>query len=167
MDHRIRLVTTEDESFLWEMLYYAAHMDEGQEPLESAKTNPDLAPYVTNWGGTGDVGVIAIDSQTQAKVGAAWGRRMPSGSPAYDYVDPGLPELAIAVRPESLGSGIGSAMLTRLLEEARHVHPGTVLSVRANNPAKRLYERLGFVVVAQIGNRVGGKSAVMKIYFTA
>ena len=167
MDYRIRLVTTEDESFLWEMLYYAAHMDEGEEPLESAKTNPDLAPYVTNWGGTGDVGVIAIDSQTQAKVGAAWVRRMPSGSPAYDYVDPGLPELAIAVRPESRGSGIGSAMLTRLLEEARHVHPGMVLSVRANDPAKRLYERLGFVIVAQIENRVGGKSAVMKIYFTA
>ena len=77
MDYRIRLVITEDEPFLWEMLYYAAHMDEGEEPLELAKTNPDLAPYVTNWGGTGDVGVIAIDSQTQAKVGAAWVRRMP------------------------------------------------------------------------------------------
>ena len=167
MDYRIRLVITEDEPFLWEMLYYAAHMDEGEEPLESAKTNPDLAPYVTNWGGTGDVGVVALDSETQAKVGAAWARRMPSGFPAYDYVDPRLSELAIAVRPESLGSGIGSALLTRLLEEARNVHPGMVLSVRANNPAKRLYERLGFVVVAEIENRVGGKSAVMKIDFTA
>ena len=83
----------------------------------------------------------------------------------YDYVDPRLPELAIAVRPESLGSGIGSVLLTRLLEEARNMHSGMVLSVRANNPAKRLYERLGFVVVAEIANRVGGKSAVMKIDF--
>ncbi len=121
MQYSLRLITTEDESFLWEMLYYAAHMDEGEEPLESAKTNPDLAPYVTNWGGTGDVGVVALDSETQAKVGAAWARRMPSGFPAYDYVDPRLSELAIAVRPESLGSGIGSALLTRLLEEARNV----------------------------------------------
>jgi len=165
MQYSLRLITTEDEPFLWEMLYYAAHMDEGEEPLESAKTNPDLAPYVTNWGGTGDVGVVVIDSQTQAKIGAAWARRMPLRFPMYDYADPSLPELDIAVRPESLGSGIGSALLTRLLEEARSVHPGMVLSVRANNPAKRLYERLGFVVVAQIANRVGGKSAVMKIDF--
>ena len=165
MQCTLRPVTTADEPFLWEMLYYAAHMDEGEEPLESAKTNPDLAPYVTNWGGTGDVGVIAIYSTTEAKVGAAWARRMPRGSPLYDYADPSLPELAIAVRPESLGSGIGSALLRRLLEEARNVHPGMVLSVRANNPAKRLYERLGFVVVAEIANRVGGKSAVMKIDF--
>ena len=53
MPYSLRLITTEDESFLWEMLYYAAHMDEGEESLESAKTNLDLAPYVTNWGGTG------------------------------------------------------------------------------------------------------------------
>jgi len=42
-----------------------------------------------------------------------------------------------------------------------------VLSVRANNQAKWLYERLGFVVVAKIANRVGKKSAVLKIDFAA
>ena len=32
--------------------------------------------------------------------------------------------------------------------------------VRANNPARRLYERVGFVTVAEITNRVGGASFV-------
>ena len=165
MSHSFRPVTQEDAAFLWEMLYYAAHMDEDGEALESAKTNPDLAPYVTNWGQTGDVGLIALDSRTQTEIGAAWARRMPSTFPVDDYVDPSLPELAIAVCPEAIAGGICSALLSRLLEEARVTHAGMVLSVRANNPAKRLYERLGFIVVAEITNRVGGTSAVVKIDF--
>ncbi|MGH7934689.1 MAG: hypothetical protein ACREQN_16220 [Candidatus Binataceae bacterium] len=33
--------------------------------------------------------------------------------------------------------------------------------VRSTNPARRLYERCGFVVVAEVTNRVGGSSFVM------
>ena len=36
-----------------------------------------------------------------------------------------------------------------------------MLSVREANPARRLYERMGFVVVQTIVNRVGGASFVM------
>jgi GNAT superfamily N-acetyltransferase len=159
----IRCVTKEDEAFLWEMLYYAAHMDEGDESPESAKTNPDLSPYVANWGADGDVGVVAVEGGHP--LGAAWARRMPRGSPLYRFVDPTFPELAVAVRPDAIGRGVGTRMLSRLLSAARATHPGMVLSVRADNPARRLYERLGFVTVASMTNRVGGVSLVMKADF--
>jgi ribosomal protein S18 acetylase RimI-like enzyme len=67
------------------------------------------------------------------------------------------------VRPTVIGGGIGTQLLTQLLADARAVYPAVVLSVRAANPARRLYERLGFAVVDETINRVGGKSFVMLV----
>ena len=54
------------------------------------------------------------------------------------------------------------ALLGALLDLARGQFPAVALSVRASNPARRLYERHGFVVVDTITNRVGGQSFVMQ-----
>jgi ribosomal protein S18 acetylase RimI-like enzyme len=160
----IRLAQAEDEAFLWRMLYYAAHMDE--EPgasAESAKSNPDLAYYVEAWKQRGgDLGFIALSPEAEA-VGAAWIRLMPPSSPLYKHVPQDTPELAIGVEPAHRGVGAGALLLHRVLDHARGVHRTIALSVRANNPARGLYERLGFVTVARIRNRVGGVSFVMNI----
>jgi GNAT superfamily N-acetyltransferase len=163
MNFTIRRATAGDETFLWQMLYYAAHMDE--EPgmtVESAKMNPDLAYYVENWGaGSADVGFIAI-APDGSLAGAAWIRLMPPSSPLYRYVAADVPELAIAVAPGSIGSGAGTALMRSVLDEARDRHHTIALSVRATNPAKRLYERFGFATVVSIRNRVGTESFVMR-----
>ena len=78
-------------------------------------------------------------------------------------VAPGTPELAVAVLPERVGTGAGTLLLQHLLEAVRGTRRNIVLSVRASNPAKRLYERLGFVTVASITNRVGSASFVMQL----
>lgn len=50
----------------------------------------------------------------------------------------------IALLPEHRGKGIGETLLRRLLEEGdKHAVP-VRLQVLKNNPAARLYERLGF-----------------------
>ncbi len=163
MNFAIRRARAGDEAFLWQMLYYAAHMDE--EPgvtVESAKTNPDLAYYVENWGGgAADVGFIAI-APDGSPAGAAWIRLMPPASPLYRHVSADIPELAIAVAPESIGSGAGTALMRSVLDGARDRHHAIALSVRATNPAKRLYERVGFKPVATIRNRVGSESFIMR-----
>jgi ribosomal protein S18 acetylase RimI-like enzyme len=46
------------------------------------------------------------------------------------------------------------------LADARHID--VALTVREGNPAIRLYQRAGFVVIEEIVNRVGGKSFVMQ-----
>lgn len=163
MTHILRTATPDDQPFLWQMLYYAAHMDEGDEPPESARTNPALAPYVEGFGEPGDLGVIALDPATGVRVGAAWIRPMPRDWPLYNYVERDTPELAIAVTPAQTGGGTGSLMLERLLRDAAALHSAVVLSVRANNPAKALYERFGFAEVAAITNRVGGTSFIMRV----
>ena len=82
---------------------------------------------------------------------------------AYGYVDDRTPELAIAVDPGRSGQGIGGAMLARLLSEAERRFAAVSLSVRADNDARRLYERFGFRPVdgREVENRVGGTSITM------
>jgi GNAT superfamily N-acetyltransferase len=163
MKIELREAVPDDQAFLWRMLYYAAHMDEGGETPESARANPALAPYVEGFGRADDVGVIAIDSAGGQQIGAAWIRRMPAAWPLYEVIEAATPELAIAVTPAYIGRGAGGLMIAQLLDAAAAYHRAIMLSVRANNPAKVLYERHGFSVVAEIINRVGGKSLIMKI----
>lgn len=162
MEITLRTAVADDQPFLWEMLYYAAHMDESGEPLVSARHNRDLAPYVEGFGRPDDCGVIALDAATGVHDGAAWIRQMPLAWPLYRFVDSSTPELAIAVRPALTGCKIGSLMLARLFVDAAATHSAIVLSVRANNPAKTLYKRFGFTTVAEITNRVGSTSLIMK-----
>ena len=161
MTYELRAAVADDHPFLWQMLYYAAHMDESGEPPESARANPNLLPYVEGFGRPGDLGVIAIDPATRTDAGAVWIRTMPAAWPLYRFVDASTPELAIAAAPAHIGRGAGSQMIAHLLASAAATYPVVALSVRANNPAKALYQRMGFAIVTEITNRVGGKSFIM------
>lgn len=50
----------------------------------------------------------------------------------------------IALLPESRGNGLGTAILKRVLEEGRRKGLPVRIHVERENPARRLYERLGF-----------------------
>jgi len=164
MNSIIRRATKDDEPFLWEMLYYAAHMaEDGEVSPQAAKKDPDLLKYVQDWGRETDIGCIALEPESHQPIGAAWIRLLIADQKTTSYVDDVTPELAIAVLPEYLGYDVGSLLLKHLLEAAKHFYSRVVLSVRATNPAKRLYERMGFVVTGEIANRVGTESLNMVI----
>lgn len=55
------------------------------------------------------------------------------------------------VSPDYQGQGIGSKVLQTLLKSWERTGKPVVLTVLKNNPARRLYERHGFVVVAEVG----------------
>ena len=55
------------------------------------------------------------------------------------------------VSPQCQRSGIGSEVLSNLLATWRSTGKTIVLRVLKNNPARRLYERLGFSVIAEAG----------------
>lgn len=163
MRYTIRSANKDDEAFLWEMLYYAAHMDEeGEASFQAAKNNPDLAKYVQGWGRETDRGYLALDHRDLRPIGAAWIRLLIGQEKTLSYVDDATPELAIAILPAYIGKGVGTQLLTHLLAAARERYSSVVLSVRATNPARRLYERLGFVVIGATSNRVGTESLTMR-----
>jgi ribosomal protein S18 acetylase RimI-like enzyme len=151
----------EDETFLWEMLFYASHSDyeEGVEPSD-IRADPLLVGYVEGWKLADCPGVIA--GAKDGPIGAAWLRlhtESERGNPVF--VDPHVPEMAAAILPGRQGEGIGTAMIESLLDLARDRFGAVVLSVRANSPATGLYERLGFRKVGEITNRIGTQSVKM------
>jgi len=96
------------------------------------------------WGRAGDAAVVA--ETDRGPVGAAWYRFWTDAAHSYGYVDAATPELGIGVHPHVRGRGIGTALLLSLLETARCQSVGAVsLSVERDNPAVRLYQKLGFV----------------------
>lgn len=55
--------------------------------------------------------------------------------------------LDIALIPELRNHGLGSALLGEVIAEAQRDGGRVALHVEASNPARRLYDRLGFVLV--------------------
>lgn len=164
-DISVRPSVPEDEEFLWLVLYYASHSnDEMDVEPDDIRSNPDLIGYIEGWHRLGNVGVVA---STERPVGAAWLRAFDekeSTNPVF--VGAETPELAIAVLPGHEGSGIGTLMLQRLIGQARGRYPGIVLSSRAENPAVRLYRRVGFDVTEEMTNRIGTRSVKMHLDLT-
>jgi ribosomal protein S18 acetylase RimI-like enzyme len=162
----IRSAQPQDEDFLWTMLYYAARMaEDGATSAEPAKTDPALAKYVRGWGRPADYGVIARTHAGDQPIGAVWARLLISGERTAGYIDDRTPELAAAVLPAYHGRGVGTALLQEFIARAPRHYPAVALNVRADNPAFRLYQRVGFVVVSEITNRVGTKSYNMLLDF--
>ncbi|MEV0715406.1 GNAT family N-acetyltransferase [Asanoa sp. NPDC050611] len=59
--------------------------------------------------------------------------------------------LNIGVGPRAQGRGLGRALLTHALRGTREAGlPALALSVADGNPARRLYDRAGFVVVTRV-----------------
>ncbi len=151
-DYRIRALTIADEPFLWEMLYQAIFIPVGGEPLpRNIIYEPEISCYVKDWGQEDDSGFVAIEASNEAMIGAAWIRRFRARLPGYGFIDECTPELTIAVAPEYRGQGIGTELLSKLLHSVQSRFPAISLSVSAENPAARLYVRLGFTVVGQNG----------------
>lgn len=146
----VRAARPADLPFLQAMLYEAATWrPEAQAPVETVLAAHHVARYLTGWGRPGDAGVVGEESRP---VGAAWYRLFPADEPGYGFVGCDVPELSIGVEPRSRGRGAGTRLLEALIEVARaDGHRAVSLSVEPDNPARRLYERLGFSRVADDG----------------
>jgi GNAT superfamily N-acetyltransferase len=151
----IREASSSDEPFLREMLYYSLYVPDGVDPFDRGiTTRPEIAKYVDGWGRSGDLALIAMDAISNESVGAAWMRIFTAPEKGYGYVSDNIPELGIAVLPQNRGHGVGSALLLRLVEMASELYDAVSLSVSADNPARRLYERVGFERVGTCGDSV-------------
>lgn len=150
---RAALRDEQDERFLWLMLIEAASWRAGARRIDvdEAAGEPGWARYVAGWGRRGDTGIIA--ERGGSRVGAAWWRFFDETDHGYGFVERGIPELSIGVIEQLRGRGIDSVLLSGLIERAREQElPAISLSVEVDNPAIRLYERVGFTRVIRVGN---------------
>ena len=147
----IRDGTAEDLPFLVAMLSEAAFWRPGapRPTLGKALTDHHVARYIQSWGRPGDRSVVAED-ETGRPIGAAWYRIFGAAEPGYGFVDEGIPELTVAVAEPWRGRGTGTRLLEALVDRARaDGFPGISLSVEEDNPALRLYTRLGSGAVSR------------------
>jgi ribosomal protein S18 acetylase RimI-like enzyme len=163
VDIEIAPLAADDEPLLWRMLRLAALAED--RTLAEVRGDPDLARYVAGWGRAGDSGVKALDRHSGACVGAAWLRLWKVDDHGYGYIDEQTPELAIAVEAAGRGRGVGRMLLEDLIATAAAPFAAVSLSVRRDNPALRLYRRLGFapIVGLDTSNRADTSSITMRL----
>jgi len=144
----LRPATNDDLELLKRALFEAVSWNPERElpPYELVIAHPELARYHEGWGRKGDLGVIA-EREGEA-VGASLCRLFTDEDHGQGYVDDATPELAVAVWEGHRGEGIGTRLMKAIEDAACAAGFAQIsLSVDADNPARQLYERLGYATL--------------------
>lgn len=155
---KVRIFRTPDRACLPEFLYQAIFIPEGVEaPPRSIINDPKIFAYIKDFSTqSGDLGVVA--EQNGQIIGAAWTRIIH----AYGHINAETPELAISILPEFRGYGIGTKLLKKLFIVLRaNGYVWTSLSVQKDNPAVRLYKRLGYRITEEKLDHAGNEDFIM------
>jgi len=141
----------DDFPFLAEMLGEAAvwRPDKPTPTGDQVMADRRYAMYLEGWPRQGDYGLVA---QQGGPVGAAWYRTFTEASHGYGFVAEDIPELSIAVVASRRREGVGRRLLVDLIDASVARGCSALrLSVIEDNPARRLYGSVGFVVVEKHG----------------
>lgn len=145
IDVRLRPVRPEDRSFLLDV-YASTRAEEvastgwpedRQRAFVASQFAAQSDHYAKHYA-EASFDVIAVDGRPAGRL----------------YVHRGRSEIRIvdvALLPEWRGHGIGTGLLEALLDEGRATGRAVAIHVELSNPAMRLYERLGFQAVEQVG----------------
>jgi ribosomal protein S18 acetylase RimI-like enzyme len=151
-DVQFRSAGPEDLTFLATMLGEAAvwRPDKPTPTADQVLADPRYSMYLAGWPRPGDYGLIA---EQDAPVGAAWYRTYTEAGHGYGFVAEDIPELSVAVIASRRQEGIGRRVLVDLINASdSQGYPALSLSVAEANPARRLYESVGFVPVEKHGS---------------
>lgn len=152
MDFTIRTAQPDDIELLKEALYISVVWDDTEpSSLEQVVGHPELLQYWEGWGRPGDLGVVA--ERDGEYLGAAFGRLFTEDRPSFGFVDEMTPEVGIGIVAGERGKGLGRQMMLRLEDLYREFGSNRLsLSVLFTNPARHLYESLGYSEVGRDEN---------------
>ncbi len=124
--------------------------DKPTPTADEAMADPRYAMYLTGWPRPGDHGLIA---EAGEPLGAAWYRTYTQANHGYGFVSEDVPELSIAVVESWRRRGIGRRLLVELVDvSVAQGFSALSLSVAEGNPARQLYESVGFTYVDKHGH---------------
>jgi ribosomal protein S18 acetylase RimI-like enzyme len=143
----IREIKQTEHSRLPDFLYEAIFIPVGTErPGRDILNIPEISRYISDFGRSTDLCLVAeINGEL---TGAIWVRIFPHNAKGFGYVDEETPELSMSVLPGYRGKGIGTCMLSTMLERLKCLaYKQVSLSVDLDNYAFRMYKKFGFETV--------------------
>jgi len=155
----IRALLPNEIVFLKEMLYTAIFVGQGAPtPPHSIIESPALAKYIQNFGSK-QHDYCLVASEDDELLGACWVRLFNENDKGFGYVNATTPELSIAIKKQHRNRGIGTRLIKQMIIDLKKKNINALsLSVDKENPAMKLYKKLGFLVVNETE-----KSAVMRL----
>lgn len=130
------------EDFLYEAIFVPEGF-EGEVPRSLIYDDPKCRAAFEGFGTLPDDRAMVAVANGKV-VGACWVRT----TDEYGHIDDETPSFSISLYKPYRNQGIGGAMMRTLLDELREAgYTRASLSVQKENPAVRLYERLGFCIV--------------------
>lgn len=143
MNYNIRKIRKDEYSLLEDFIYEAIFIPEGVEPPPRSIINkPDLQVYIADFGTEKD-DICFVAEVGDKVIGAVWVRDMQD----YGHISDGIPSFAISLYKEYRNYGIGTKLMTTMLEELkRRGYAKTSLAVQKANYAVKMYKKVGFVI---------------------
>ena len=149
MKYTIRKMTAQEYPLLDDFLYEAIFVPEGVEPpSKSIITAPELQIYVKDFGTSKDDFSLVAEVENKI-IDAVWVRIMND----YGHIDDKTPSLAISLYKKYRGQGIGRSLIKEMLSLLQaHGYKRVSLSVQKANYAAKLYQKIGFKIIKEIGD---------------
>ncbi len=141
----IRELRPSEAGILRTMLYNAIFIPpEAEKPPFDIIELPEIIVYIEEFGREGD---LCLVSETEGEIaGAVWTRLFTGPVKGYGFIDAATPELSMAVLEPYRRRGIGTGLLTEMLNRLASVgYTRVSLSVDLANYAYPLYKKFGFV----------------------
>ena len=146
MDYTIRPLRSDERHLLEDFLYEAIYVPEGFEgtvPRSIIHDDPKCCAAFECFGDLPDDRALVAEVDGRV-VGACWVRT----TDEYGHINDETPSFSISLYAQYRGQGIGGALMRQMLDELREAgYARASLSVQKENPALRLYERLGFRII--------------------
>lgn len=143
----VRPIELGEYNFLEDFLYDAIYQGDAEELLPREVINqPELAVYIQDFGKKDDYCLVAVSEGMI--VGAVWSRMLAGEVKGYGNIDSQTPELAISIKSEFRGQGIGSSLMKEIIALLKEKgYQSVSLSVDRENYAYHMYQKLGFQVI--------------------
>ena len=138
-----REMRLDEMPLLNDFLYEAIFIPQGMTPPpRSIILIDELQIYIKDFGAYPDDRCLVAETGGRV-VGAVWTRMMKD----YGHIADNIPSLAISLYKEYRGNGIGTELLSRMLQRLRRDGYAKVsLSVQKENYATKMYLKAGFQV---------------------
>lgn len=144
MNYLIREMQSSEYLLLEDFLYQAIYQpDKTNLAPRSIIKKPECQVYIKDFGKQKDDYCFCADVDGKV-IGAVWVRNING----YGSVDNNTVEFAISVFDEYQKMGIGTALMTKMLEHLKKLNYAKAsLAVQKENYALRMYKKVGFEIV--------------------